>query len=138
MVKVIFLKILLRMVTVTLAGVVLERVVAVHKGMVAEGEEVLDARTILLLVKLMPFLLPDTFLSRISSENLMPLTFSKPGMCPTLPFLCSLSRTKDPLARMVIQMLMVAMMPLRTLLLVAKDPSIPLSLRKVRHQWTVI
>ena len=137
MVKVIFLKILLRMVAVTLAGVVLEGVVAVLKGMVAEGEEVLHARTTLLLVKPMLSQPLDTFLSRISSENLMPLTFSKPGMCPTLPFLCSLSRTKGPLTRMVIQ-LMVAMMPPWTLLLVAKDPSVPLSLQ-VRHiVWTII
>ena len=61
----------------TLAGVVLERVVAVAKGMVAEGEEVLDARTTLPLVKLMPFLLSDTFLSRTSSEDLMPLTLAR-------------------------------------------------------------
>ena len=84
MVKVIFLKILLRMVTVTLAGVVLEGVVAVHKGMVAEGEEVLDARTTLLLVKLMLFRPSDTFLSRTSSEDLMPLTFARSGMSSNL------------------------------------------------------
>ena len=84
MVKVIFLKILLRMETVTLAGVVLERVVAVPKEMVAEGEEVLDARTILLLVKLMLFLQSDTFLSRTSSEDLMPLTFARSGMSSSL------------------------------------------------------
>ena len=64
MVKVIFLKILLRMVTVTLDGGVLEGVVAVHKGMVAEGEEVLEDRTILLLVRLMLFLISDILISR--------------------------------------------------------------------------
>ena len=77
MVKIIFLKILLRMVIVTLASVVLERVAAVAKGIVAKGEGVLDARTTLLLVKLIPFAIPDTVLSRVLSENLMPLTFAR-------------------------------------------------------------
>jgi hypothetical protein len=84
LVKVIFLKIILRMVTVTLAGVVLEGVVAVLKGMVADGEEVLHARTTLLLVKLMLFRPSDTFLSRTLSEDLMPLTFAKSGMSSSL------------------------------------------------------
>ena len=84
MVKVSFLEILLRMVAVTLAGVVLEGVVAVLKGMVAEGEEVLHARTTLLLVKLMLFRPLDTFLSRTSSEDLMPLTFARSGMSSSL------------------------------------------------------
>ena len=84
MVKVSFLEILLRMVAVTLAGVVLEGVVAVLKGMVAEGEEVLHARTTLLLVKLMLFQPLDTFLSRTSSEDLMPLTFARSEMSSNL------------------------------------------------------
>ena len=62
MVKIIFLKILLRMVIVTLASVVLERIAAVAKGMMAKGEGVLDGRTTLLLVKFVPFAKPDTVL----------------------------------------------------------------------------
>ena len=64
MVKVIFLEILLRMVTVTLAAVVLVRVVVNPKEMVPEEEEVLGDRTILLLAKLMLFLIFVIFLSR--------------------------------------------------------------------------
>ena len=65
MVKVIFLEILLRMVTVTLAAVVLVRVVVIPKEMVAVEEEVLGDRTILLLAKLMLFLTSVISISRI-------------------------------------------------------------------------
>ena len=64
MIKVIFLEILLRMVTVTLAAVVLVRVVVIPKEMVAVEEEVLGDRTILLLAKLMLFLTSVISISR--------------------------------------------------------------------------
>ena len=84
MVKVTFLKNPLRMATVTLAGVVLERVVAVHREMVAGAEEVLDARITLLLAKPMLFHPSDTSLFRTSSEDLMPLTFARSEMSSNL------------------------------------------------------
>ena len=64
MAKVTFLGTLLRMATVTLAAVVLVRVVVNPKEMVPEEEEVLGDRTILLLAKLMLFLIFVIFLSR--------------------------------------------------------------------------
>ena len=86
MVKIIFLKILRRMVIVTLASVVLKRVAAVAKGIVAKGEGVLNVRTTLLLVKLIPFTIPDTVLSRIMPVFVMfsawkPLLLAEGALC---------------------------------------------------------
>ena len=64
MVKVIFLEILLRMVTVTLSAVVLVRVVVIPKEMVAVEEKVLGDRIILLLA-MMLFLTSVISISRI-------------------------------------------------------------------------
>ena len=86
MVKIIFLKILLRMVIVTLASVVLERIAAVAKGMMAKGEGVLDGRTTLFLVKFVPFAKPDTVLPSMMPVFVMfsvwkPLLLAEGALC---------------------------------------------------------
>jgi hypothetical protein len=65
LVKVTFLEIPLMMGTVTLAAVVLVRVVVIPKEMVAVEEKVLGDRIILLLAKLMLFLTSVISISRI-------------------------------------------------------------------------